>query len=187
MNEPLSRRELLERTAAALAAAPLLATAPLLKVPAGTIVSTTAPPGKFLTAAEFALVDELTEMIIPTDDHSPGARAAGVATYIDYRLSISIDRDWQAKWRTGLRGVNGLSRELNGKAFLAATPDQRLAVLTKMAAGEENPKTAPEHFFNELKRWTVVGYYTSSIGIHQDQEYKGNVFQTGEYAGYDAT
>jgi Gluconate 2-dehydrogenase subunit 3 len=56
-----------------------------------------------------------------------------------------------------------------------------------MAAGEENPKTPEEHFFNELKRWTVEGYYTSSIGIHKDQEYKGNVVQPGEFAGYDAT
>jgi hypothetical protein len=181
MNDPLSRREMLELTAAAVAATPLV------KVPAGTIV-TAAPPGKFLTAAELAMLDELTELIIPTDDHSPGAKAAGVAAYIDYRLSISVEPDWQAKWRTGLRAVNGLSRDLNGgKAFMDATPDQRVAVLTRMAAGEENPKTPTEHFFNELKRWTVSGYYTSSIGIHQDQEYKGNVPQLGEFAGYDAT
>ena len=180
MNEPLSRREMIGLTAAAVAATPLV------KVPAEALV-TASPPGKFLTAAELALVDELSEMIIPTDDHSPGAKAAGVAAYIDYRLSISVEPDWQRRWRNGLKLVNGLSQTLNGKAFLDATPDQRLAVLTKMAAGEENPKTQEEHFFNEVKRWTVVGYYTSSIGIHKDQEYKGNVYQQGESAGYDAT
>lgn len=180
MNGPLSRREMLGLTAAAVAATPLV------KLPADAIVTAT-PPGKFLTAAELALVDELTELIIPTDDHSPGAKAAGVAAYIDFRLSISVEPDWRAKWRTGLKAVNGLSRDLNGKAFMDATAEQRVAVLTKMAAGEENPKTPEEHFFNELKRWTVTGYYTSSIGIHQDQEYKGNVIQPGEFAGYDAT
>jgi len=56
-----------------------------------------------------------------------------------------------------------------------------------MAAGEADPQTAPEHFFTELKRWTVRGYYTSKIGIHDDQEYKGNVYQTGDFAGFDAT
>lgn len=181
MSESLSRREMIGLTAAAVAATPLV------KLPAGAIV-TASPPGKFLTAAELALLDELTELIIPTDEQSPGARAAGVAAYIDYRLSISIEPDWQAKWRNGLKLVDGLSRDLNGgKAFMDATPDQRVAVLTKMAAGEDNPKTPEEQFFNELKRWTVGGYYTSSIGIHKDQEYKGNVYQTGEYAGYDAT
>ena len=180
MNGPLSRREMLELTAAAVAATPLV------KVPAETLVTAT-PPGKYLTAAELALLDELSEMIIPTDDHSPGAKAAGVAAYIDYRLSISVEPDWKAKWRSGLKLVNELSHTLNQKAFLDATPDQRLAVLTKMAAGEENPKTPEEHFFNELKRWTVDAYYTSDIGIHKDQEYKGNVIQPGEFAGYDAT
>jgi len=32
----------------------------------------------------------------------------------------------------------------------------------------------------------VSGYYTSKIGIHADQEYKGNVYQQGEFAGFDA-
>ncbi len=180
MNEPLSRREMIEATAAALAAAPLLKAA-------GDAIVPVAPPGKFLTAAELSLLNELTELIIPTDDHSPGAKAAGVASYIDYRLSISLEPDWQAKWRTGLKAVNAMSHDMNGKAFLDATPEQRVAVLSKMAAAEANPQTPPEHFFDELKRWTVVGYYTSSIGIHDDQEYKGNVYQQGEYAGYDAT
>ena len=40
-------------------------------------------PAKFFTPEEFALVDELSEMIIPTDAQSPGARAAKVAAFID--------------------------------------------------------------------------------------------------------
>jgi len=133
MNGPLSRREMLELTAAAVAATPLI------KASAEALV-TASPPGKFLTAAELALLDELSEMIIPTDDHSPGAKAAGVAAYIDYRLSISVEPDWKAKWRNGLKLVNGLSHSLNNKAFLDAPADQRLAVLTKMAAGRRIPK-----------------------------------------------
>ena len=45
----------------------------------------------FFTKEEFALVDELTELIIPADDHSPGAKAALVASYIDFRLSESFE------------------------------------------------------------------------------------------------
>src|SRR3989449_980176 len=122
-----------------------------------------------------------------TDEcHSPGARAAAVAAYIDGRLAQSLEPDWQAKWRSGLQAVDDLSRELNAKPFLEATPDQRVAVLTQMAAGEADPKTAHERFFGELKGWTARGYYTSKIGIHLDQEYKGNVYQRGGFAGYDA-
>ena len=175
--ETLSRREMIAATAAALAA-------PLLPVPAVAAPSRDALQGRFLTPAELALLDELTELIIPADDRSPGARSAGVAAYIDGRLAESLDPEWQALWRSGLQAVDELSRELNRQAFLPATPDQRTAVLGRMAVGEPDPKTLPERFFKELKRWTVRVYYTSKIGIHVDQEYKGNVYQRGEFAGY---
>ena len=178
--EPLSRREMIEVTAAALAA-------PLLDVKAATTPTRAGVQGRFLTARELAQLDQLTELIIPTDGHSPGARAAGVAAYIDGRLAESLDPAWQELWRSGLRAVDDLSRELNGKSFSDGTPDQRVAVLTRMAAGEQDPKTPAERFFKELKRRTVHGYYTSKIGIQLDQEYKGNVYQRGDYAGYDAS
>ena len=177
--ESVSRREMIAATAAALVT-PLLQGGAVPPSPAVGL------PGKFLTPAEYALLDELTELIIPADDHSPGARAAGVAGYIDGRLAESLEPDWQAQWRSGLQAVDGLSRELHGKPLLETAPEQRVAVLTRMAAGESDPKTAPERFFRELKGWTVRGYYTSKIGIHLDQEYKGNVYQRGEFAGYDA-
>ncbi|OLE73223.1 MAG: hypothetical protein AUG74_04760 [Bacteroidetes bacterium 13_1_20CM_4_60_6] len=168
----VTRREMLATTAAALAAP--LVTPGAAKAPQAASV---AP--KFFTAPEFALLDELSELIIPTDEHSPGARAAGVAAYIDGRMAESLEPDWQASWRAGLAAVDGLSRERHGKPFLEATPDQRVALLTELAA--------QDGFFRELKSWTVRGYYTSKIGIHVDQEYKGNVYQRGEFAGYDAT
>ena len=168
----ISRREMIAATAAALA------------VPLPTVGPRSV---RFLTPAEFALLDELNELIVPADEHSPGARAAGVAGYIDARLAESLEPDWQARWRAGLQAVDALSRELHRKAFLEATPEQRVAVLTRMAAGEADPKTPVEQFFKELKWWTVFGYYTSKIGIHTDQEYKGNVYQMGEFAGFDPT
>jgi len=179
--ESLSRREMLEVTAAALAA-PLVKLGPAAAPPALQAVS------KFFTAPELALLDELAELIIPADAHSPGARAAGVAAYLDFRLSDSAEPEQQTKWRSGLAAVEALSKELNnGQAFLQASADQRVAVLTRMAAGEHDPKTPAEHFFQDLKGWTVRAYYTSKVGIHADQEYKGNVYQRGDYAGFDAT
>jgi hypothetical protein len=178
----ITRRDLLAATAAALAA-------PLVTGAAEAVGTAAAAPvaPKFFSGPEFALLDELSDLIIPTDSRSPGARVAGVATYIDARLSESLEPDVQAKWHSGLTAVDALSQELNGKAFLQGSPEQRVAVLTKMAAGEHDPKTPAEQFFQQLKGWTVRAYYTSKVGIHVDQQYKGNVFQQGEYAGFDAT
>ena len=175
----ISRREMIQATAAGAAAMALP-----LKV--GSTPSATPPP-KFFTPAEFALVDEMSDMIIPTDQQSGGARAAGVAAYIDARLAESFEPEPPQRWRAGVAAVEALSREMSGKAFMESTAEQRLAVLTRMAAAESDPKTDAEQFFREIKGATIQAYYTSKIGIHDDQQYKGNVYQTGDYAGYDAT
>ena len=51
--------------------------------------------GAFFTPEELALVDELSEMIIPADAHSPGARAARVAAYIDAPAGGGVGREGQ--------------------------------------------------------------------------------------------
>ena len=175
----LTRREMIQATAAASAAAA-----------AGALPAVPGPPPPqgaplFFTAAEFALVDEMSDMIIPTDAQSGGARAAGVAAYIDARLAESFEKEPPARWRAGIQAVEALSREMSGKTFMASTPEQRLAVLTRMAGGGGEPKTPAQQFFGEIKGFTVRAYYTSKIGIHDDQQYKGNVYQPGEFAGFD--
>src|SRR5215204_3831798 len=60
-----------------------------------------APKLKALTAAQYATVDAITEAIIPTDAHSPGAKAARVADYIDILLSESDDAV-RNTWTQGL-------------------------------------------------------------------------------------
>jgi hypothetical protein len=177
----LTRRAALKIAAGAALSLPVLFTR--------ATVATAAPAAgsapRFFTKDQFALLDELAELIIPADGHSPGARAARVAAYMDGRLAdafLPVEQDVQQRWRDGLRRVDALSKEMNGAAFLAATPEQRIAVLTRMAANEQDPKTPEEQFFRELKGATVHGYYTSEIGIHQEMEYKGNTLQQ-EYAG----
>lgn len=172
----LTRREMIQASAAGAAAAAAGAL-PQIPVPNSQL--------HFFTPAEFAVVDEMSDMIIPTDAQSGGARAAGVAAYIDARLAESFEKEPPARWRAGLAAVEALSHEMSGKTFMASTPDERLAVVTRMAAGEKEPKTPAEKFFGEIKGFTVRAYYTSKIGIHDDQQYKGNVYQTGEFAGFD--
>jgi hypothetical protein len=172
----ISRRDMIQATAAGAAAMAL----PLVKLP-----QATGGTARFFTAAEFAVVDELSDMIIPTDQQSGGARAAGVAAYIDARLAESFEPEPPARWRAGLKAVEDLSRELHSKGFMESTPEQRLAVLTRMAAAEAGPKTPAEQFFREIKGSTIRAYYTSKVGIHDDQQYKGNVYQMGEFAGFD--
>lgn len=145
-----------------------------------------ARPGGFLTESEFATLDELSEMIIPTDSHSPGAKAAQVAAFIDSQLAEAWDEKDRTAWRAGLALVDRLSQQLNSAPFMKSSAEQRLAVLTRMAQNESKPGKPEEQFFKELKERVVYAYYTSEIGIKQDMEYKGNTYQA-EFAGYDVS
>jgi hypothetical protein len=193
----MTRREILKFTASAVVAAPLVALTNAQAAggssPEALASQKKTSPGKtspsqaplFFTREEFALVDELTELIIPTDAHSPGARAAGVAAYIDKRLAESFEAEPKEQWRAGLKLIETISQEMHGRAFLQATAEQRTALLTRISQNEMEPKKPEETFFKELKTRTAHAYYTSKIGIHQEMEYKGNTYLK-EFVGYDA-
>ena len=169
----LSRRDVIKLGAAATAAVSL----------GVGHVEAQARVGGFLTDSEFAMLDELSEMIIPTDDHSPGAKVAKVAAFIDSQLAEAWEEKDRTEWRAGLALVDRLSNDTNGAPFMKSSPEQRLSVLTRMAQNESKPE---EQFFKELKERVVYAYYTSEIGIKQDMEYKGNTYQA-EFAGYDVS
>jgi hypothetical protein len=167
-----TRRELIQLTAGAAMTA------------AGVGAASSEKGGQFFTPEEFRMVDELAEIIIPADEHSPGARAAKVAAYIDARLAESTEPEPKQQWREGLKRVDALAHEMHGHGFLEAPPEQRVAVVARMAQNEADPKAIEELFFAELKRRTANAYYTSKIGIHQEMEYKGNTYLE-EFAGYE--
>src|SRR6476661_10320673 len=76
----------------------------------------------FFTKDEYAAVDELMETIIPTDDHSPGAKAAGCAAYVDRQLSDSTENDDKKVWREGVRALMVRSKEKFDKPVAELTP-----------------------------------------------------------------
>ena len=131
-------------------------------------------PGRFFTPSQHALVEELSETIIPADSHSGGAKAAKVTDYIDQVLRESFDDNQKALWREGPRLVDLMSRHYSGKSFVDASPEERIAVLTVLSDNDRMTDLPEVRFFIELKRLTVRGYYTSRIGIHDELEYKGN-------------
>ncbi len=134
-----------------------------------------AQPLRFFTEDENRTVIEMSERIIPADDHSPGAKAAGVNEYIDLIVSESPEGTRQT-WREGLAAINKMSRDKFGKPFADAAADQQIALLTEISKNERSPQTVEERFFRTIKYATADGYYTSKIGIHDELHYKGNSF-----------
>ena len=139
-----------------------------------------------LTRDQYAIVDELTEIVIPADDHSGGARSAGVAAYIDAMLAEEFDPSVKASFVAGLALVDSIAQQRHGRGFMAVSAADREAIVATMAEGEADPKTDEARFFVALKGRTVRGYYTSRLGIHDEMNYKGNTMQE-EYAGIDVS
>lgn len=130
---------------------------------------------RFLRPDERRTVEVLSELVIPADARSPGAKAAGVPEFIDYLLT-GADAGTQWIWRDGLDALDRASTGRFGRRFADSAESEQLAMLNEMSLGERNPGSPLEHLFVEIKTRTIQGYYTSEIGIHRELEYKGNQF-----------
>jgi len=137
----------------------------------------------FFSPAHYRLVERLAEMIIPADD-TPGAAQAGVAEFIDFMVGncvpVSGSRDIrstddasesgrqaQNRFVAGLNWMNARSQSEYGHQFLDCTPEQQnnqleaLAYRRKFTPGTESGRA----FFQMMRDYTVVGYYTTRIGL----------------------
>jgi hypothetical protein len=125
---------------------------------------------QFFTTQENDLLDRVAEMILPADEHSPGAHQAKVSLYIDLVVANSPDskkREWKER-------LTAFAREFGN----LAGPDQA-AMLNRLAKAEKKPDSPPEHFFADLKAATLFAYYTSQIGLVKELGYMGNAVMPG--------
>jgi gluconate 2-dehydrogenase gamma chain len=119
---------------------------------------------QFFTAIEYTTLDQLTEMIIPADEH-PGAREAGVSEFIDFMAAN--DPTIQQRFRSGLRWLDECAQKTNGSSFAKLSAEQQEKLLATLAyrehyqAGQEDG----QKFFKLIRRYTVMGYYTTRIGF----------------------
>ena len=119
---------------------------------------------QFFTPAEERLIDHIAELIIPADDRSRGASAAGVSKFIDL-VAANSPAGTQAGWKAGVAAMGN---------FFSLSPADQKTTLDKLSAAENNPSTAAERFFADMKKTAIFAYYTSQVGLIQELGYKGN-------------
>ncbi len=130
---------------------------------------------RFFNPQEMETIAAISDLIIPTDEQSPGAKAAGVSSFIDLMVSESPN-ETKALWRDGIAAVDRMSERQFSAAFHRASQEHQISMLKAISRNERRPLTIEERFFVAIKSLTVDGYYTSAIGIHQDLRYKGNAY-----------
>jgi Gluconate 2-dehydrogenase subunit 3 len=127
--------------------------------------------GTFFDAGQLALLDAITETILPRTT-TPGARDMKVAAFIDASAATVMTHEQQKQWVDGLRKLDADCATRIGRSFLQCTPDERARYLLEIdkAAGRYPPSVwgislvahpEPVGFFRHVKSLTLFGYFTS--------------------------
>jgi len=137
----------------------------------------------FFSADQYRMIGHIAEMIIPEDD-TPGARQAGVAEFIDFmvanRVPVSTSHDVrstedameagneiQTNFILGMDWMNARARSEFGHDLMDCGPDQQRTLLEELAFKSKYKPTTESGraFFQLMRDYTVVGYYTTQIGM----------------------
>ena len=171
----VTRREAIRRVSALLGGAALIGQSAWL---AGCEGSYNARRDTLFLPAEVEQLDEIAETILP-ETATPGAKAAGVGSFIATMVTDTYDPREQRAFMDGLATLERECVMQHGVGFMAAAGAQRLALLERLdrealeymrRPGAEQGQRLP-HYFRMLKELTLLGYFTSEIGYTQAMRY----------------
>ena len=168
MEEKISRREAVKRVAWIMGG---VVSAPTV---AGVLNGCAAEEGwtpQTLSADQDEMVTMVSDMIIPETD-TPGARAANVNHFIDKMLTEWYDADVRDQFTSQLDQTAGRAEQELGQPFVEASAEERtqfLRTLEKEAVqARTEGKEGPVPFFDRIKELTLLGYYTSQVGMEEE-------------------
>jgi Gluconate 2-dehydrogenase subunit 3 len=141
------------------------------------------PPGtlRTLSPQQNDIVVAMSETLIPATE-TPGAKAARVNEFIDLILTDWATDGEKSIFLAGLDDADRRTNDLFGHGFAAAAPKEQAAIVgildEELGPHMERREEwhgfweirKPEPFFLQMRRLTLTGYYTSTIG--QEQELK---------------
>lgn len=121
---------------------------------------------------DIALMDEIGETILPDSDRSPGAKAAQIGVFMKNFVINCYSNSDQEVFLLGLNEINNISRERFDKYFLNISNQQKFDLLSDIDKQAKNQKDVHLlHFFTMMKQITILGYFSSEIGVTQAMRY----------------
>jgi len=120
---------------------------------------------KALNPHEYQTLEKLADLIVPADEKSPGAVAAGACEFID--LLASQNPRLLEIYTGGIAWLDQAAKRRFSTDFVGAKPNQQTALLDLIAYRKnESPELGPGIlFFDWARRMVVDAYYTSPAGI----------------------
>ena len=179
----MDRREALRRTAMLMGG---VVSAPAIM---GVLKGCTAKPGidfkpEFLKEDQASIISQVSEIIIPRTD-TPGAKDAGVPSFIDHILKEVYSKEDQDKFLSGLSDFNEQAKKEHGEDFADLDDEEQAAFVKKVhdeavKAEQTIEPVPPRPFILMMKELTMLGFFTSEAGATQVLQY---VAVPGAYKG----
>ena len=124
---------------------------------------------KFFKGKQADIVSAIADVLIPKTDTS-GALDAGVPAFIDSIMADVYPKDAQARFAAGIDEFE-TSSAAGGKAFLDQDVTQRAATVQKSLDAAFTGEHAQKPFILVARELTLLGFYTSRVGITENMEY----------------
>lgn len=151
------------------------------------------------------LIGDLADAILPPTS-TPGAKEAGVGSFIPVMVRDCYTEGQQKVFLDGLNGLDAKAKEIKGKSFAELSLEERTALAAALdkEANEYNTKQNEEqkeaqeknklkqnelyrdveaptpHWFTLFKQLTLTGYFNSELGLTKALRY---VKIPGKYDG----
>lgn len=128
---------------------------------------------RFFTEHEMATITVLADIIIPKDDFSESASAAGVPDFIEFIVKDIPGH--QLPMRGGLKWLDVQCLKRNNRVFIQCSESQQLDIIEEIAYPEKAHAKMKQGvaFFSLIRNLTASGFFTSEIGV-KDIGYVGN-------------
>jgi len=121
-----------------------------------------------LDSKAIALMDEIGETILPDSEKSTGAKSAGIGIFMAKMVTDCYSSAERTIFMDGLRKIDELSQKAYSKDFVSLSSQQRTNILIPLdREATETDQDGPSHFFSLMKQLTLLGYFTSEIGVTQ--------------------
>jgi gluconate 2-dehydrogenase gamma chain len=170
--EMLQRRELLRRVTfllgGAIAAPTALAILQGCSAKDAPAVADWTP--KFFKGKQAEVLTAIADIIIPKTDTS-GALDANVPAFIDSMLADVYDAKAQENFNAGFTAFEAAAAA-GGKAFLERDTESRTAFVRESLEKALAEEQASRPFILMARELTLVGFYTSKVGITENMEYQ---------------
>nr|AUN37937.1 hypothetical protein [uncultured bacterium] len=122
------------------------------------------------SASDEEILAEFSEIILPTTTKSPGAKAAGVGTFIPLVIKDCYPSKMQEVFKKGFDEMLAKCKTKFNKEFLSLNNDEKIQLMNELKQETIDNNKEPS-FFLIARDLTLLGYFSSEIGCTVAREY----------------